>query len=168
MSRTPVREALDRLGRLGYLEPIDGGGYQRRRYRTRDIRDLYELRLLLEPVGAGLAAANRRRAPDPDDRAFHAEVARASGNRVLARVVELLAERMSTIRTEVAQDGSRQTRTSAEREDRVAHAAVAGAIARRDEVAARRAMKEHLTFEARGLLRGGPTDGPVRPKGSDT
>jgi DNA-binding GntR family transcriptional regulator len=76
MSRTPVREALDRLGRLGYLEPLDGGGYQRRRYRTRDIRDLHELRVLLEPF------------------------APASGNRVLARVLELLDERLSAIRTD--------------------------------------------------------------------
>ncbi len=63
VSRTPVREALDRLARLGHLTRLDGGGYERRRYRTRDIRDVYELRLLLEPYAAGLAAEESAELP---------------------------------------------------------------------------------------------------------
>jgi DNA-binding GntR family transcriptional regulator len=163
MSRTPVREALDRLGRIGYLERLDGGGYQRRRYRTRDARDLHELRLLLEPVGAELAAADRSRGPGPDARSFHADVASASGNRVLAHVIELLTERVSAMRTDLEHEGRQRSRASVERERRIAHAAVADAIRRGDGPAARRAMAEHLTFEARGVL---TRTAPVEPGAS--
>jgi DNA-binding GntR family transcriptional regulator len=159
MSRTPVREALDRLGRLGYLEPLDGGGYRRRRYRIRDIRDLHELRLLLEPVAAELAAAGRRQTPDPADSAFHAQVGHASGNRVLGHVVELLAERMSAARTDDAPAMQRWSRMRAGRDERVAHGAVADAIARGDGESARRAMAKHVASEARSHLTSGADDG---------
>jgi DNA-binding GntR family transcriptional regulator len=161
MCRSPVREALDRLARLGYLEALDGGGYRRRRYRTRDIRDVYELRLLLEPHAAELAAG-RPPTNAPSGRApFHVALAHASGNRVLAHVVELLAERQAAMRTDAAREGRGYARPFDDRGSSIAHRRIGEAVARGDGAAARRAMDEHLTAEARTILRTRPAANDV-------
>jgi DNA-binding GntR family transcriptional regulator len=156
MSRTPVREALDRLARLGYLEALDGGGYRRRHYRTRDVRDVYELRLLLEPHAAELAAGQALERASSGNAPFHVALAHASGNRVLAHVVELLAERVAAMRTDVARVGRGRARPTDDRESSLAHRRIGGAIVRGDGEAARLAMGQHLTAEARSVLRGLP------------
>jgi len=110
MSRTPVREALHRLALMGFLEPSSGGGYTRRSFSIRDAREHYELRLLLEPAAAALAAARptsaRRSAaaelvasvPSPGavaDATFHVRLAERSGNVALARVIATVVERLA-------------------------------------------------------------------------
>ena len=152
MSRTPVREALDRLARLGYLEALEGGGYQRRRYRTRDVRDVYELRLLLEPFAAELAAGRSHEGGSSSGASFHVALAHASGNRVLAHVVELLAERVAAMRTDAAREGRGRPRPADDREASLDHRRIAHMVARGDGDGARRAMDQHLTAEARLLL----------------
>jgi DNA-binding GntR family transcriptional regulator len=109
MSRTPVRDALHRLALMGFLEPSPGGGYVRRTFTVRDAREHYELRVLLEPVAAQLAAGGSagRRVPGAenllahaskfewgDDARFHILVAELSGNDVLARVIANVMERL--------------------------------------------------------------------------
>ncbi len=108
MSRTPVREALHRLSLAGIVEPAPGGGYVRRGMSPRDLREHCELRLLLEPEAAALAAqgdlsalehALDDGAADPDrldrerDVEFHAAIAEAAGSDVLAALVRTLNER---------------------------------------------------------------------------
>jgi DNA-binding GntR family transcriptional regulator len=111
MSRTPVREALHRLALVGILEPAPGGGYALRRFSRREIEDHYELRILLEPVAAQLAAqlpAQLRRTAaerEPDlvtreisadaNTRFHKAVARLAANRSLARIIEQLVDRLA-------------------------------------------------------------------------
>jgi DNA-binding GntR family transcriptional regulator len=159
MSRTPVRDALHRLALMGFLEPSPGGGYVRRSFSLRDAREHYELRVLLEPVAADLAASQplsrepddmpvRARAewatdPDEDER-FHLLVAQRSGNDVLARVIATVVERLVGFGISEVNDDNR-------REVRAAHARIADAIARQDR-GARREMEQHLAESQRALL----------------
>ena len=110
ISRTPVREALRRLGGEGLVE-----GYSHRGFRVTDLgldavlRRL-EVRAILEP-GIAALAAERRTGRDLDlmreaiadeeeardgieahdaSRRFHIALARASGNEELVRVIESL------------------------------------------------------------------------------
>jgi len=109
MSRTPIRDALHRLALMGFLEQSSGGGYVRRSFTVRDVREHYELRVLLEPVAAELAArrdpATRERGAERlladggllDEAAmtrFHLAVAELSGNHVLMRVIGNVTERL--------------------------------------------------------------------------
>ena len=59
ISQTPVREALGRLEREGLVRKAHLIGYSAAPQLTRkQFDDLYEFRLLLEPVGARMAASN--------------------------------------------------------------------------------------------------------------
>lgn len=160
MSRTPVREALHRLALMGYIEPSSGGGYVTRRFAARDVREHYELRALLEPQAAALAA---RRDPEAIERAlaapviaeqdqsdlgnarFHTAVAELSGNRALTRVVATIARRLASLRIYAQGDEEEQRRLAA------GHDEVVRAIRFREPDGAARAMAEHLAF-ARDLL----------------
>lgn len=52
VSRTPVREALQRLAASGLVRPRDrGAGWQVAGFDVQDLRELFELRRALEPIG---------------------------------------------------------------------------------------------------------------------
>lgn len=52
VSRTPVREALQRLAASGLVRPRDHGpGWQIADFDEQDLRELFELRRALEPIG---------------------------------------------------------------------------------------------------------------------
>jgi DNA-binding GntR family transcriptional regulator len=112
-SRLPVRDALRRLERDGLVEPDGRGTYHVVRWRAEDLTQLYEVRLLLEPVAASKAAARlsaqnldrlrelharleaAARAGDADafveaNYQFHFGLYRASGNQRLVRAIEAL------------------------------------------------------------------------------
>jgi DNA-binding GntR family transcriptional regulator len=57
MGKTPVREALTRLAQHGLVRSIPGHGYQIAPVTLQDVRDLFGLRLILEPAAMELAAA---------------------------------------------------------------------------------------------------------------
>src|SRR5690606_34259105 len=103
VSRTPVREAVLRLADLGLVEIERNRGVRIRGVSVADVREVFELRLLLEVPAAAAAArtaddrlrselianvaATRRHAEagnEPDfsrvDRDFHALVASATRN----------------------------------------------------------------------------------------
>jgi DNA-binding GntR family transcriptional regulator len=153
MSRTPVREALQRLALAGLIEPSPGGGYARRRTTPRDVREQCELRLLLEPPAARLAAAAPPESREPlaaelagaleadgavGELRFHVAIADASGSGALAGLIRPLNERAAVHRAQ--QPGDAQ----AERRLRAGRKAVAAAIERGDGAAAEQAMREHL------------------------
>jgi DNA-binding GntR family transcriptional regulator len=168
VSRTPVREALQRLAISRLLTPAEGGGYVPRRPDERQLREILELRALLEVEAAALAAAHAseeqietlQRAArahraeaatattgilEIDDE-FHRLVARASANAVLARVIAFLSERLTAYRRlELNQEGGAS-------QPSVGHDRVAQAIASRDEAAARQLMLAHLREVERDLL----------------
>jgi DNA-binding GntR family transcriptional regulator len=116
-SRTPVRDACVHLVQEGFLKAVPGRGYIVTEISLDDVRELYQLRLMLEPSGAELAA----RSSLPKDFVFtcskllekcekdcagrtyeefleygksdwciHIEIAKASGNKRLARILSEL------------------------------------------------------------------------------
>jgi DNA-binding GntR family transcriptional regulator len=57
LGTTPVREALQRLAQEGFVQPIPRFGYTVRYVALSDVHEIYELRLILEPAAARLAAS---------------------------------------------------------------------------------------------------------------
>lgn len=120
MSRTPVREALYRLGQEGFIQVASKSGWTVRTFDFAYFDNIYDLRVVIE------TAAVRRlceRVPMPDleelravwlvqpearladgvqvsrlDEQFHATLARECGNRELARVHADITERIRVIR----------------------------------------------------------------------
>jgi DNA-binding GntR family transcriptional regulator len=163
-SRTPVREALARLAQDGYVMHVPGRGQFVASVTADIIRDLFELRRVLEGSAAAFAARRhdraqldvmKRAAEEPPaghavgglpDRAFefHLAVGAATHNQSLLRQVEdclrqiyrCLAFRVSVVQLRVS--------------DHDDHCAIVRAIERRDPDEAREQMQGHIdrTFEA--------------------
>ena len=120
MSRTPVREALFRLQREGYLQVHPKSGWSVRPLDFDLLDDLYDLRLVLETAAvqrlcagdpkaalAGLAkvwlVAPRSRLTDGArvarlDEEFHSTLVESAGNPELARVHQSITERIRIVR----------------------------------------------------------------------
>ena len=156
MSRTPVREAVRRLEGEGTLERQRGGALVVRPYSMEEFLHALAVRRLLEgeaarlaagKVSAELLAAARERierlrvegladVARQDDRDFHAAIAQASGNPVLATTIADLRKRTAMFRLG----------RLPERRDQVCdeHLAIVDALERGDGEAARRAMQTHI------------------------
>ena len=120
VSRTPVREALYRLGQEGYIEVAAKSGWTVRPFDFEYFENLYDVRIVLE-----LAAVRRlcEKVPMPAleelreawlvptearfgdalsvaelDERFHATLVEATGNAEMARMHRELAERIRIIR----------------------------------------------------------------------
>jgi DNA-binding GntR family transcriptional regulator len=120
VSRTPVREALYRLEREGYLEVMFRSGWRVKPLDFGQLDELYDVRIILE-----LAAARKlceqtesanldelkaawlvpasERLDDPEavsalDEAFHEKLVAATGNRELARMHHEITERIRIVR----------------------------------------------------------------------
>jgi DNA-binding GntR family transcriptional regulator len=158
MSRTPVREALHRLSLVGLVEAAAPGGYRRRFTTPRGVREHCELRLLLEPYAAELAAGRaaggvaldlplpaESSAPDPlADAAFHRAVAEASDADSLPELIVELAD-LAALDTHSL--GAAAVPDDAEAD----HAAIARAIEAGDPAAARAAMSAHIEAVATAM-----------------
>ncbi len=59
VSRTPIREAIKQLEKEGLVTPYQRRGIMVRKFSTKDVIQIYNLRALLESYGAGQAALNR-------------------------------------------------------------------------------------------------------------
>jgi DNA-binding GntR family transcriptional regulator len=119
-SRTPVREALHRLERDGYLEVMFRSGWRVKPFDFRQFEELYDLRVLLETTAVRrLCETDARPELDelkriwlcaPEDRladmkevarhdeAFHSTLVAAAGNREMSRVHEEVTDRIRIIR----------------------------------------------------------------------
>jgi DNA-binding GntR family transcriptional regulator len=119
-SRTPVREALYRLERDGYLEVMFRAGWRVRPFDFRQFEELYDLRVVLESTAVRrLSEAELR--PQLDalrrlwtgpvdervtdrlevarlDESFHTTLVEAAGNREMSRVHREVTERIRIIR----------------------------------------------------------------------
>jgi DNA-binding GntR family transcriptional regulator len=160
VSRTPVREALQRLTREGLIDHANGKGVAVPALDARDLEEIYEIRLALEPEAARLAA---RRARDSELEAMRAVldqaasvgdrnprrlaalnarfgdlIGEASHNRRLGRLIR--QHRDGILRAEGTTLGHPGRADKARAEQR----ALLGAIEARDPDGAARAAREHL------------------------
>lgn len=159
VSRTPVREAVRQLAQEGLLQIETNRGVRVPELSLKEAVATYEVRDRLESMAAGLAARNvdddaraellahleAMGAVAPDDQAehirtddaFHALVARLSGNPVLEELVERLSERVMRVKI-LTRDVNVSAGARAE------HAAIVAAISAGDEPGAERAMSAHI------------------------
>lgn len=171
VSRTPIREALQRLETQSMLTR-DGRSLIVASLDHNQLAELYAVRTELEALAARLAArhasdeeirvladmaaADRRLLGDAQalsraNRRFHKQIHLASHNRYLVQQLDLVHRSMALLAT---------TSFAAEGRDEIAldeHDAVVAAIAARDEVAAADTLRHHISkaFETRLKLDAG-------------
>jgi DNA-binding GntR family transcriptional regulator len=160
VSRTPVREALLRLQREGFVERQPKIGWSVRPLDFERFESLYDLRVILElaalaklcagAIGGAIdrlkavwLAPKKQRASDPVevarlDEAFHASLVQAAGNPELARVHGDITERIRIIRRLDFTQPERVERTYEE------HAAVLRAVLARNPEQAGALLRAHI------------------------
>jgi DNA-binding GntR family transcriptional regulator len=120
LGKAAVRVALTKLAHDGLVRAIPRRGYMVMPVTLKDINDVFELRLMLEPgaarMAAGKVSTQRLRTYDevcregyqPGDakttarflaanKAFHIEIAQATGNARLAAAIEQLLDEMTRL-----------------------------------------------------------------------
>ena len=159
VSRTPIREALQRLETQSLLER-DGRSLIVASLNHNQMAELYAVRRELEGLAASLAArhatieevqvlhdmvaADDALIDDPIElakanRRFHKQIHLASHNRYLVQQLDLVHRSMALMAT---------TYLAAEGRGKIAqdeHKAIVAAIGDRDEVAAGKALKHHIS-----------------------
>lgn len=165
ISHTPVREALVRLERTGFVERQARRGYVVARLLDGpEVAQLMDARLAMEPAMAGLAAArgdesflgslqatidDMNRADDPSqgealigcwlaDEAFHTLIAERSGNRFMAQAYRSLGGQLQRFRI-ISGAGVSHAITASLEHQRIFEAIVEGS-----EDEARASMAAHL------------------------
>jgi DNA-binding GntR family transcriptional regulator len=166
VSKTPAREALVRLSEMGFVSVIPGRGYTVTKLSWQQIKDLFEVRLLLEAAAAELAAA---RATPADIGAL--KTAAMLTNRAELSIEELLDAnlrfhstiwkatrnaRLVQIASDVMDDLMRAMHTAMMSEDTEQmveqHLQLAALIQQKKSAEARAAMIEHVDATRRRLL----------------
>ncbi|MFA3916006.1 GntR family transcriptional regulator [Ruegeria hyattellae] len=159
VSRTPIREALQRLETQSLLER-DGRSLIVASLDHNQMAELYVVRSELEGLAASLAARHAteeeirvlREMVEADDalvddppalsranRRFHEQIHLASHNRYLVQQLDLVHRTMALMATTSLAAQGRGEIAQAE------HKAIVEAIAARDEEAAGRALKDHIS-----------------------
>ncbi len=167
VSRTPVREALQRLASEGFVELSPHAGALVKGWSQRDVREVFEIRAHLESMAAGLAARyataedvallesycdtmkllSQKRMRDvpkisEQNRAFHAEILRIAGNRRMADVALNLMDLGFLVRSFTKFDQAHILRSSSD------HFGLIEAIRHRDERWAEAIMRSHILAAA--------------------
>lgn len=165
VSRTPIREALQRLETQSLLTR-DGRSLIVASLSHNQLAELYVVRSALEGLAASLAAQHatpeeisvlrdmveedRKRLSDPaalarSNRRFHKQLHLASHNRYLVQQLDLVHRTMALLATTSLAAEGRSEKAIAE------HDAIVTAIEARDQDAAHTALKTHISkaFETR-------------------
>jgi DNA-binding GntR family transcriptional regulator len=157
VSITPLREALRRLESDGLVILEAHRTLTVAPLSAVEVRELYAVRLQLDPYAAGLAAekapetalerirslAERpmkatARARLKANREFHQAIYHAAGNTTLAEMLDRLWDRTDRYRMIVVQVGSEERKVERE------HREIAAALSARDVALATRLMREHV------------------------
>lgn len=160
VSRSPVREALNRLAAEGFLELHPRRGALVRALSATEVRDLFEVRLMVESHAVSRICRDGRAIPEEMaaictrheavsasdllactelNRQFHQALVAAAGNIVLLQVFNSLEANLTRIAMLSLQSGLGKTETI-ERE----HRALIDALMRHDETAALGVLERHL------------------------
>lgn len=162
VSRTPVRDALHRLHAEGLVEPRGRSGWAVTDFTEQDVRELFDLRILLEPFGIDLLATvadtemvetiaghwddfahpvpvERREEYFARDDDFHMRIIEASGNRRLAGFYSVLKSHIN--RGRYLLSGTRADRLEQTLDE---HWQIAAALRAHEFDAAREALIAHL------------------------
>lgn len=168
LGRAATRAALTRLGDTGLIQPIPRHGYVVTPITMASIRELFELRLILEPAAAALATGKvdiaRLRAINSapqqavseseqlafvdSNRAFHRTIAAATGNRRLFALLEDIGDEMQRL-VHLGLFGGASKEVERRAADRQ-HEDLIAALASGNPEAAREAARRHVEH-ARGL-----------------
>lgn len=160
LSRTPIREILRRLEHDRLVDVRPNQGVFVRTLSPKDMRNLFQLRIALEPVAAALAAQHRpegdlrrvrmlfddataRGEDDPTElvslgQALHDAIVSWTDNDLLVDMYALLRKQTRLVRQVVRKSFDLESRSFEE------HLAVLDAIERGDADAAHRSMRRHL------------------------
>jgi DNA-binding GntR family transcriptional regulator len=165
ISKSPVREALNRLEAEGLIRIEARRGAYVRQFAAKEIRDLYDLRALLEDhsmatavitpallaeLAASIARTEKILAEGDrlkhieEDLRFHFLITEATGNQELGHVFDNVQQKSVLCRMESYQLSA--TRSPA------AHKRIYQALLRGDRQEARRAMQEHILYVRDRLL----------------
>jgi GntR family transcriptional regulator, rspAB operon transcriptional repressor len=171
VSKTPVREALRVLAQTGWVMVLPRKGYIVRPVELRDVRDIFAIRRMIEPVlaaeaahnasGAQIAALNDvvdQQAEAGDDvgkalgaaRIFHLALADVAGSRRTRSILEDLVDEVRRLPYLLPNVEGHITST----EELRAHRAILAAVGDGDPERAGRLMVEHLNEVARTLVNG--------------
>ncbi|MEM7059900.1 MAG: GntR family transcriptional regulator [Pseudomonadota bacterium] len=166
MSRTPIREALQRLEAQGVVAR-DGRSLRVATLDHDQLGELYEVRAHFEGLAARLAArhaapeevallremveTDRDRLDDPtalatSNRRFHRQLHRASHNRYLNQILDGMRRSMALLSSTTLMSPDRGAQSLAE------HDRIVTAITDRDETAAQAAAEEHISNAYRTRL----------------
>jgi DNA-binding GntR family transcriptional regulator len=161
-SRTPVREALSRLLAEGFVERVPNRGYTVARITIKQLRDMFEIRRLIEGEVAARAArfatptdlekmrklapyrfkivnsADYRKAMETNEK-FHLSIAEAGRNACMADLVKDCLHKMDRflrLGVRLPKDARKATHEE--------HMLLVEAIAKKDGEEARRIVHQHL------------------------
>jgi DNA-binding GntR family transcriptional regulator len=159
VSRTPVREALQRLQQRGLLAAQPKRGLAVVQLSNRQIFDLYAMREILEGSAARLAAQHategeiallyrlqRQLSNEGHDllalvtlnRRFHQHIYEATHNQYLLEMLDVLNDSMALLQNLTVRMPSRHGESDRE------HLRIVRAIERRDQTAAEKAARHHI------------------------
>lgn len=172
VSRTPVREAVLRLASEGYLTIIPRKGTLVSNISLRDIKEVYEFRIILECASineiknidkskleywkdyfnkAILKAQNLNEYStdelenEDSDKLFHEDIISFLDNKLVSKEITLLMDKSARIRyTSNINNINRYIESLKE------HIAIIDALIRDDKSSAQKLMKEHLLSSLRG------------------
>ncbi|MGA0563477.1 GntR family transcriptional regulator [Ancylobacter sp. VNQ12] len=165
VSRTPVRAALNRLERDGFVVTVPNKGFYAREISPDGVRELYELRAAIERAAFALAC---RRAGDGEieatiatwerhndlagegswtrialaDEAFHMALTRLSGNGQMALALESVSSRLRFFRRIALEVLTQRAQSYQE------HAAIIDALRRRDAAGGAELVERHITLSS--------------------
>jgi len=166
ISKSPVREALNRLETEGLISIEPRKGAYIRQFSAKEVSDLYSLRELLEEHAVETAvitpklleelktslAQTRKFLKDgnrishiEEDLRFHGAIMSATGNGELCRVLTILQQKSLLCRTKSFDLSASMTP--------VAHTRIYQALKDGNKREARAAMREHIAFVRERLLK---------------